>query len=121
MAAIRLAAVEAAGKLWIASAKAAGLERSSIEDYERTLRLHIMPLIGAQRLNALTRAKLRAYEDDLREKGRSASMTKRVLTTLGTLLADAQKEALWCAMLHVRCKLGADRKQIAKRSARRGA
>jgi hypothetical protein len=48
-------------------------------------------------------------------------MTKRVLTTLGTLLADAQKEALWCAMLHVRCKLGADRQQIAKRSARRGA
>lgn len=86
--------VEAAGKLWIASAKTAGLERSSIEDYERTLRLHIVPLIGSQRLNALTRARLRAFEDELREKDRSASMTKRVLTTLGTMLADAQERGL---------------------------
>ncbi|APO67240.1 integrase family protein [Rhizobium gallicum] len=86
--------VEAAGKLWIASAKAAGLERSSVEDYERTLRLHIVPLIGGLRLNSLTRARLRSYEDELREKGRSASMTKRVLTTLGTLLADAQERGL---------------------------
>ncbi|MBL0374007.1 site-specific integrase [Rhizobium sp. KVB221] len=86
--------VEAASKLWIASTKAAGLERSSVEDYERTLRLHIIPFIGAYRLNSLTTARLRAYEDQLREAGRSASMTRRVLTSLGTMLADAQERGL---------------------------
>lgn len=86
--------VEAASKLWIASTKAAGLERSSIEDYERTLRPHIIPFIGALRLNTLTTARLRAYEDELRAADRSASMTKRVLTSLGTMLADAQERGL---------------------------
>jgi integrase len=86
--------VEAAGKLWIASAKASGLERSSVEDYKRTLRLHITPFLGLLRLNALTTTRLRSYEDELRDAGRSASMIKRVLTTLGTLLADAQERGL---------------------------
>ncbi|MDG3575707.1 tyrosine-type recombinase/integrase [Rhizobium sp. YJ-22] len=86
--------VEAASKLWILSTRAAGLERSSIEDYERTLRLHIVPFIGALKLNTLTTARLRAFEDELREGGRSASMTKRVMTSLGTMLADAQERGL---------------------------
>lgn len=86
--------VEAAGRLWIASTRAAGLERSSIEDYERTLRLHIVPFLGNLRLNALTTVRLRAYEDELREGGRSASMIKRVMTSLGTMLADAQERGL---------------------------
>lgn len=86
--------VEEASKLWIASTRAAGLERSSIEDYERTLRLHIVPFLGAVRLNALNTARLRAYEDQLREEGRSPSMIKRVLTSLGTMIADAQERGL---------------------------
>jgi integrase len=86
--------VEAASKLWIASARASGLERSSIEDYERTLRLHIVPFIGTLRLNALTTVRLRAFEDQLREEGRSPSMIKRVMTTLGTMLADSQERGL---------------------------
>ncbi|NTF80878.1 site-specific integrase [Rhizobium rhizogenes] len=86
--------VEAASRLWITSAKSAGLERSSIEDYERTLRLHIFPFIGSLRLNALTTVRLRSFEDELRGAGRSVSMTKRVLTSLGTMLADAQERGL---------------------------
>ncbi len=86
--------VDAASKLWILSAKAAGLERSSVEDYERTLRLHIIPFIGPLRLNSLTTARLRSFEDELRAAGRSPSMTKRVMTSLGTMLADAQERGL---------------------------
>ena len=86
--------VKEAGDLWIASATAVGLERSSVEDYKRTLRLHIEPYIGEVKLTALNTARLRAYEDELREAGRSASMIRRVMTTLGTLLADAQERGL---------------------------
>lgn len=86
--------VAAAGKLWVATVKANGLERSSVEDYERAVRLHINPFLGTVKLTALNTVRLRAYEDELREAGRSASMIKRVMTTLGTLLADAQERGL---------------------------
>lgn len=88
------ATVEAAGKLWLASAKAAGLERATIDDYERHLRLHLVPLIGATKLSTLTIAKVRSFEDDLRAAGRSPAMVKKVLISLGTLIADAQERGL---------------------------
>ena len=86
--------VNQAGKLWLTAAKASGLERSTVQDYERTFRLHIDPLIGSLKLTALNTPRLRAFTDELREAGRSASMTRRVLTTLGTLLSDAQERGL---------------------------
>lgn len=86
--------VEAAAKLWISSVKSSGLERSSIEDYERTLRLHINPFIGQVKLNALNTVRLRAFEDELREADRSAFTIKRTVTTLGTMLSDAQERGL---------------------------
>ncbi|MDT6940704.1 tyrosine-type recombinase/integrase [Brucella pseudogrignonensis] len=83
-----------AGKLWIAAVKRSDLERSSVEDYERTLRLHIAPFLGSAKLTALNTVRLRAYEDELRNADRSAFMIKRTLTTLGTMLADAQERGL---------------------------
>jgi len=88
------ATIEEAGKLWIASARAAVLERATIEDYERHLRMHIIPFIGPSRLPSLSIAKIRAFEDQLREAGRSAAMIKKVLVSLGSLLADAQERGL---------------------------
>ncbi|MBX5008159.1 tyrosine-type recombinase/integrase [Rhizobium lentis] len=86
--------VEEAGRLWIASTKAIGLERATIEDYQRHLRLHINPFIGGVKLPTLTIAKVRKFEDDLREGGRSPAMIKKVLVSLGTLLADAAEQGL---------------------------
>ena len=86
--------VREAGRLWLSAANNAGLERSSLQDYERTLRLHLVPFIGDLRLNELATPRLRAFTDELRAKGRSADMAKRALTTLGTLLADAQERGL---------------------------
>ena len=88
------ATVAVAGKLWLTSIKAAGLERSTIEDYERTIRLHINPFIGTVKLTALSTPPLRTFIDDLRAAGRSPHMTRRTLATLGTLLSDAQERGL---------------------------
>lgn len=88
------ATIETAGKLWLASARAADLERATIEDYERHLRLHIVPFIGASKLPGLSIAKVRAFEDKLREEGRSAAMVKKLLVSLGSLIADAQERGL---------------------------
>lgn len=88
------ATVEVAGKFWIASAKADGLERATIMDYERHLRMHIVPFIGAVKVSALSISKIRALEDELQDAGRSPAMIKKVLVSLGTLIADAQERGL---------------------------
>lgn len=88
------ATVSQTGKLWITTLKASSLERSSVQDYERTFRLHIEPFIGSLKLTALNTPRLRAFTDEIRTAGRSASMTRRVMTTLGTMLSDAQERGL---------------------------
>lgn len=88
------ATIEAAGKLWIAGASASGLERSTVEQYSIHLRKHIIPFVGAVKLSSLSIARVRAFEDSLREADRSPAMIKKVLVSLGTLIADAQERGL---------------------------
>lgn len=83
--------VKAAGDLWIKSAESAGLERSTVSQYRQHLDLHISPFIGSTKLSALNLPTVRAFEDRLREEGRSPAMVKKILVSLGSLLADAQE------------------------------
>src|SRR6516165_3455808 len=55
--------VSEAGRLWLTSREAAGIERASLENYREYLDLHIAPLIGATKLAALTAPFVREYED----------------------------------------------------------
>jgi integrase len=89
----RSVTVAAAGKLWIESAQAARLERSTLEQYQRHLDLHIAPFIGTVRLAQLTVPAAREFEDRLRTD-RSPAMVRKVLTSLGSILTDAQERGL---------------------------
>jgi integrase len=82
--------VKAAGENWIASAEAAGLERSTTEQYRAHLSLHIAPLIGETLLTKLTMPSVRAFEDQLRAS-RSPAMVRKVMRSLGAMIADAQE------------------------------
>lgn len=86
--------VKAAGAFWIATAEGAGLERSTVDQYRQHLDLHITPFIGAMKLSALTIPAVRAFEDRLRDEGRSPAMVRKVLVSLGSLIADAQERGL---------------------------
>jgi len=86
--------VKAAAGMWLTSAEAAGLERSTVAQYTQHVRLHIGPLIGDAKLSALTIPMIRGFEDRLREEGRSPAMVRKVLVSLGTLIADAQERGL---------------------------
>jgi integrase len=86
--------VKQAAALWLTSAEAAGLERTTLAQYEQHVRLHIGPYIGATKLSALSIPTIRAFEDRLREEGRSGPMIRKVLVSLGTLIADAQERGL---------------------------
>lgn len=88
------ASVNQAGKLWIAAKDRAGRERSTIDQYRQHLELHITPFIGDTRLNALTMPILRKFEDDLLDNGRSPAMVRKIVVSLGSLIADAQERGM---------------------------
>lgn len=86
--------VKEAGKLWLKSGDLAGLERTTLDQRRQHLRLHIEPMIGATKLSKITAPFIRAFQDRLREEGRSAAMVKRITVSLGSILADAQSRGL---------------------------
>ncbi len=88
------ATIEKAGRLWLAAKGRANRERSTLDQYKQHLELHIAPFIGATRLTAFNAPALRAFEETLLDEGRSAAMVRKVLVSLGSLLADAQERGL---------------------------
>lgn len=80
-----------AGELWLATVDARGLERSTANQYAQHVNLHIKPFLGATKLSKLNVAAARAFEDRLRSEGRSPAMVRKILVSLGSLLADAQE------------------------------
>lgn len=73
---------------------AAGLERTSIDQRQQHLNLHISPFIGTTKLNKITIPSIGVWQDRLREEGRSPAMVKRATISLGSILADAQVRGL---------------------------
>jgi integrase len=87
--------VAEAGRNWIDHAeKGVGrpdgpLERASVKGYREALELHIVPLIGETPIAKLDAESVRSFEKKLIEGGRSKQTIKRVLQSLGAILADA--------------------------------
>jgi integrase len=86
--------VSAAGENWIATAEAEELEPTTIQQYRQHLRLHIEPFLGKTKLSRLNVPVIRQFADELRANGRSRTMVKYVIRSLGSLLADAQDRGL---------------------------
>jgi integrase len=86
--------VRQAGALWIETGENNELERTTLDSYRQHLDLHIVPILGSEKLAALTTAAIRNFEDKLRAKRLTPVMRRRVITSLGSLLADAQERGL---------------------------
>lgn len=82
--------VAAAAKLWLSHGAAEGLERSTLAAYEQHVRLHIVPLIGAQKLSRLNTPAIEAFKDTLM-KTRSRPMVKRIMVSLSGIFLEAQR------------------------------
>lgn len=83
----RTITVQEAGDLWIKGCT--DLEPSTVEQYEQHLNLHIAPYIGAIKLSALTPETITAWQNRLRNEGRSVSMVGKVRTSLSSLIGAA--------------------------------
>jgi len=86
--------VREAGELWITGSENAGLERSTLDQYRQHIAIHIAPYLGSVLLSKLNAPMVRAFEDRLRDEGRSPAMVKKVRGSLGSLLADAGERGL---------------------------
>jgi integrase len=86
--------VETAGKLWTDHCANEGLERTTVDQYRQHLELHIKPFLGPAKLSRLTVPRVRQFQDELRDGGRSPAMIRAVTGSLGALLADAQEQHL---------------------------
>lgn len=87
------ATVEAASKLWLEAVKRR-VEQGTLTQYRQHVRLHILPYLGATLLSRLTVPVVRQFEEDLLEADRSPAMVRKVMVTLGSMIADAQERGL---------------------------
>lgn len=85
--------VSIAADLWIGKAEAEDRERGTIEQYRQLARLHIKPLLGAERLSKLTRPRIEAFRDELLET-RSRAMAGKAVRALSSIIVEAQRRGL---------------------------
>lgn len=86
--------VREAGEGWTKAAEARGLERATVKQYREHVEQHIVPFIGAMKLSEISAQTVRKFEDKLRDEGRSPAMVRKIVESLGSLLADAQEQGL---------------------------
>jgi integrase len=82
--------VAQAAALWLKTAEQDDLEKATIAEYARHVRLHIAPKLGHVKLSKLSAPLVRSFTDKLAAAGMSAAMITKVRVSLGSLLADAQ-------------------------------
>jgi integrase len=87
------ATIEAAANLWMKTTERR-VEASTMVQYRQHVNIHIVPLIGQTLLSRLTVPAVRKFEEDMIEAGRSAAMVRKIMITLGSIVADAQERGL---------------------------
>ena len=91
--------VAEAGRLWLQSGEAKGLERSTLAAYRQRLDLHIVPILGGTKLSQLSAPMVRDFEvrlaaGDRAGQPRSMAMVKKARLSLSSLISDAQERGL---------------------------
>lgn len=82
--------VAEAAEDWIEFVTLEGRERSTIAQYRQHVDLHISPRLGREKLASLTAPRINAFRDDL-VAGLSRAMARKIMTSLKSLLRDAQR------------------------------
>jgi integrase len=114
------ATVEEIVRQWIANCVDEGLERSTIEQRQRHLKLHIAPFVGRMKLADLTTPRVNGFMDQLRDSGRSVAMRRKVLTSLSTALSFAKGRGLVAQNVALGVKVRSDERHKATGKLRAG-
>jgi len=82
--------VAEAAEDWIKYVELEKRERSTVDHYRNHIDNHISPRLGSEKLAKLTTPRIQAFRDDLLAS-LSRAQAKKVLTSLKSLLKDAQR------------------------------
>ncbi len=85
--------VKDAADVWVKTAEANDRERGTIDQYKQLRDLHIVPLIGAEKLSRLSQPRIEAFRDQLLET-RSKAMTGKIVRALSRILGEAQRRGM---------------------------
>jgi integrase len=108
-AASRSISVGQAADDWIGYIELEGRERSTVKQYRQHAELHIKPRLGRERLAKLTIPRINAFRDDLLAH-MSRALAKKVLTSLKSLLRDAQRRGNVAQNVARDVSIGADKR-----------
>ena len=87
----RSIAVREAAEDWIKAVELKGRERGTVVMYRQHLGVHILPRLGSHKLASLTTPKVHAFANGLLADGVSHAMARKVLTSLKSLISEAQR------------------------------
>src|SRR5262249_9399118 len=82
--------VAKAAQAWLEAVELRGRERATLKGYREHVELHIVPELGNMKLAALTAPKIVTFCEALQRR-RLRLLARKVLTSLKSLLRDAQR------------------------------
>lgn len=94
---------------WIDGVELEGRERSTVAQYRQHADLHIKPRLGREKLPALTTPRVNAFRDELLVH-LSRALAKKVLTSLKSILRDAQRRGNVAQNVAMGVKIGTDKR-----------
>jgi integrase len=94
---------------WIAGVELEQRERSTVTQYRQHIDLHIVPRIGYEKLAGLTTPRITTFRDELLAN-LSRALARKVLTSLKSLLSDAQKRGNVAQNVALAVSIGPDKR-----------
>jgi integrase len=87
--------VKEAAAMWLARSKSDGLEKATLMVYGQHVEHHIVPFIGLVKISQLSIPRIRAFEDRLREEGRTPARFTQCCAVLEQSSLTRRSVALW--------------------------
>lgn len=104
--------VAEAAQDWLTFVELEGVERSTLDQYRQHVK-HITKRIGREKLTKLTTPRINVFRDDLLAS-MSRAMAKKVLTSLKSLLKDAQRRGNVAQNVALDVSISADKRGKSK-------
>lgn len=107
--------ISEAAEVWLKAVQGNDRERSTIRPYERHVKLHILPVLGDQKLSRLTTPGIERFKAELLQT-RSRAMARKVLGSLKMLIGEAMRQGYIAQNVAAPVKVdgrGRDRDRIA--------
>ena len=98
---------------WLAYVELEGREASTVMQYRQHVELHIIPRIGHEKLASLTTPGVNSFRDELLT-ALSRALARKVLTSLKSLLNDAQRRGHVAQNVALAVRIGVDKRMKRK-------